>query len=44
MSELFIGVDTEGKYQNDTEPNVEENVEDVKERRFAETEQIGTVE
>ena len=33
----------EWNYENNTESNVEQDVKNVKERRFAEAEQIGTV-
>ena len=42
--ELLIDINTEREYQNDTESNVEQNVGDVKECRFAETEQVRTVD
>ena len=44
MPKLPIDINTKREDQHNTESNVEQNVEDVKERRFAETEQIGTIE
>ena len=38
-----VGVDTEWNYENNTEPNVKQDVENVKERRFAEAEQVCAV-
>jgi len=33
---MIIDIDAEREYQDDTESNVEQDVEDIKERRFAE--------
>ena len=41
---MLIDIDAEGEYQDDAESNVEQNVENVKERRFAEAEQVRAVE
>ena len=40
---MSIDVDTEWDYENNTEPNVEQDIGDVKERRFTEAEQVRTV-
>ena len=41
---MLIDIDAEREYQDDTESNVEQDVEDIKERRFAEAEQVRAVE
>ena len=40
---MSIDVDTEWDYENNTESNVEQDIGDVKERRFTEAEQVRTV-
>ena len=43
MFELSVDVDTKWNYENDAESNVEQDVEDVKERGFPEAEQVRAV-